>query len=213
MNIAGVAIFAVTYVLVSARRIARLGLDRPAATLLGAVACVGLRVLSPDAALAAVDGGTLLLLFGVMGMGAFLVVDGFFEAVEARLLPLARSPRRLLAVIVWGAGLLSAFITNDAVCLLGAPLVVRLVKRARLPPLPFLLALATAANTGSVATLVGNPQNMLCGQLGGLHYLDYLALAGPVAIVSPPSRPCSPPRSSTASARPSPGPPRVASSS
>lgn len=183
MNAVGIVIFAVTYVLVSARRIAHLGLDRPAAALLGAVACVGFGVLTPEAAMASVDGGTLLLLLGVMGMGAFLVVDGFFDAIEARLLPLLAAPRRLLAAIVWGAGVLAAFITNDAVCLLGAPLVVRLVQRGGLPPLPFLLALATAANTGSVATLVGNPQNMLCGQLGGLEYLDYLAVAGPVALL------------------------------
>lgn len=183
MNVTAIVIFAITYVLVSARRVGRLGLDRPAAALLGAVACVAFGVLTPEAAIAAVDSTTLLLLFGVMGMGAFLVVDGFFDVVEARLAPLVATPRRLLGVLVWGAGIASAFLTNDAVCLLGAPLVVRLVKRGGLPPVPFLLALATAANTGSVATLVGNPQNMLCGQLGGLAYLDYLAIAGPVAIL------------------------------
>lgn len=182
MNAVGILIFALTYALVSARRIAHLGLDRPAAALLGAVACVAFGVLGPDEALASIDGDTLLLLFGVMGMGAFLVVDGFFDVVEARLLPLVAAPRRLLAAIVWGAGALAAFITNDAVCLLGAPLVVRLVQRGGLPPVPFLLALATAANTGSVATLVGNPQNMLVGQLGGLAYLEYLVVGAPVAL-------------------------------
>ncbi|MCA9544357.1 MAG: anion transporter, partial [Myxococcales bacterium] len=163
MRWSGVVIFLVTYLLVSARRVGWLGLDRPAAALLGAVACVAAGVLSPDDALAAVDGDTLLLLMGVMGMGAFLVVDGFFEAVEARLAPLTARPARLLGAIVWGAGGLAALITNDAVCLLGAPLVVRLTRRGGLPPVPYLLALATAANTGSAATLVGNPQNMLCG--------------------------------------------------
>ena len=59
----------------------------------------------------------------------------------------------------------------------------RLIQRHRLPPLPFLLALATAANTGSVATLVGNPQNMLCATLGGLAYRHHLLLLGPVAVV------------------------------
>lgn len=184
MNIVGVVIFVVTYVLVSARRLTWLGIDRPAAALLGAVAYVAFGVLSAEDAIASVDGATLLLLFGVMGMGAFLVVDGFFDALEARLMPYAATPGRLLAAIVWGAGLLSALITNDAVCLLGAPLVVRLVQKAQLTPLPFLLALATAANTGSVATLVGNPQNMLCGQLGGLRYLDYLLDALPIAVVA-----------------------------
>src|SRR5204863_10078673 len=105
----------------------------------------------------AVDGATLLLLFGMMGMGTFLGLDGFFDAVEQRLALRARTPARLLGYLVWGAGGLSALITNDAVCVLGAPIVVRTLRRHGLPPLPFLLALATGANSGSVATLVGNP--------------------------------------------------------
>lgn len=183
MNLTGVAIFLVTYVLISARRLQWLGLDRPAGALLGAVACVAAGVLTPGQAIGAVDGATLLLLLGVMGMGAFLAVDGFFEQLELRLVAWARTPQRLLAAVVWGAGGLAALITNDAVCVLGAPLVVRLIQRHRLPPLPFLLALATAANTGSVATLVGNPQNMLCGLLGGLTYREHLVLMAPVAVV------------------------------
>lgn len=183
MAIAGVLIFAVTYVLISARRLELLGFDRPAGALLGAVAYVAFGVLEPERALAAIDAPTLLLLFGVMGMGAFLAVDGLFEQLEGRLLALAKTPARLLGLLIWGAGLLSAAITNDALCVLGAPLVVRLIERQRLPPLPYLLALATAANTGSVATLVGNPQNMLCAQLGGLDYREHLLLLGPVALV------------------------------
>jgi Na+/H+ antiporter NhaD/arsenite permease-like protein len=179
----GIVIFGLTYVLISARRLQLLGLDRPAAAVLGAVACVGVGLLSPEEALGAIDGATLLLLFGVMGMGAFLAVDGFFDQIEGRLLLVARTPSRLLGLTVWGAGILSALITNDAVCVLGAPLVVRMIKNRGLPPLPFLLALATGANTGSVATLVGNPQNMLCGLLGDLSYRDHLLLMAPVAAL------------------------------
>ncbi|MCB9547050.1 MAG: hypothetical protein H6706_14525 [Myxococcales bacterium] len=181
--VAGLVVFAATYLLISARRLDFLGLDRPAAALVGAVACVAFGVLAPGEALAAVDGGTLLLLLGVMGMGAFLAVDGFFADLEGALARRARTPGRLLALVVWGAGLLSALITNDAVCVLGAPVVVALIRRHDLPPLPYLLALATGANTGSAATLVGNPQNMLCARLGGLDYLDHLALVGPTALV------------------------------
>ena len=82
MNWLGVAIFGVTYVLISARRLSWLALDRPAAALLGATACVALGVLDPAQALAAVNGPTLLLLLGVMGMGAYLAVDGFFERCD-----------------------------------------------------------------------------------------------------------------------------------
>ncbi len=180
----GLVVFAVTYVLISVGRLRWLGFDRPAAALLGAVACVVLGVLAPDVALAAVDGSTLLLLFAVMGMGAFLAVDGFFDQAERALVAKAKTRAQLLAVVVWSSGILSALVTNDAVCVLGAPLVVRLIRRYRLPPLPFVIGLATSANTGSVATLVGNPQNMLCAQLGALSYREHLVLMGPVALLS-----------------------------
>ncbi len=179
----GILLFALTYVLISLRRLGWLGLDRPAGALLGAVLFVSFGLLHPSEAVAAIDGSTLLLLFAVMGTGAFLAVDGFFDTAEAVLVARARTPGVLLAAILWGAGLLGALVTNDAVCLLGAPFVVRLTKRLALPPLPYLLALATAANTGSVATLVGNPQNMLCASLGELDYASHLLLLAPVAIV------------------------------
>lgn len=179
----GLLVFAVTYVFISSRRLQKT-LDRPAAALLGAVACVAFRVLSPEHALEAIDPNTLLLLFGVMGMGTFLALDGFFDNLEGRLVRWARTPARLLGALVWGTGLLSALITNDAVCVLGAPVVVGLIRKHRLPATPFLLALCTGANTGSVATLVGNPQNMLCGILGGLEYRDYTLRMLPVVLVS-----------------------------
>lgn len=183
MGWTGIAIFGVTYVLISSRRLAWLPLDRPAAALVGAVACVALGALTPRQATAAIDADTLVLLFAVMGLGAFLAVDGFFGLAEEWLLRLARTRAGLLGFVVWSAGILAALITNDAVAVLAAPLVVRLARRSGSRPLPYLLALATAVNTGSVATLVGNPQNMLCGTLGGLSYRDHLLLMGPLALV------------------------------
>jgi Na+/H+ antiporter NhaD/arsenite permease-like protein len=180
---AGAVVFLVAYVAITARRLGRLPIERPVAALGGAVACVALGVLTPDEALAAVDGRTLLLLLGMMGMGAFLGGGGFFERAADLLARRARTPGRLLAALIWGGGLLSMLITNDAVCVLATPLVVALIRRHALPAAPFLIGLATAANTGSAATLVGNPQNMLCASLGGLEYLDYLLLAGPVAVL------------------------------
>src|SRR5262249_48931931 len=126
---------------------------------------------------------TLVLLLAVMGMGTFLSADGFFERAAPHLAALARTRAGLLAAIVWGAGALSALITNDAVCVLGAPVVVTWIRRGNLPRLPFLLAVATAANTGSVATLVGNPQNMLCGSMGSLVFGRFLVHMLPVAIM------------------------------
>ncbi|MBX3221585.1 MAG: arsenic transporter [Labilithrix sp.] len=179
----GLAVFGVTYALVAGRRLRWLPIDRPAGALIGAVLAVAVGAVAPAEAAAAVDKSTLTLLFAVMGMGAFLSIDGFLERATPRLVQLARTRRRLLGAIVWGSGLLSALVTNDAVCVLAAPLVVGLVERWKLPRLPFLLALATGANTGSVATLVGNPQNMLCASLGELEFATFLFHMGPVALL------------------------------
>lgn len=176
-------IFGVTYVLVAGRRLQWLPIDRPAGALVGAVLVVLAGVLGPREAIAAIDLPTLILLFGVMGMGTFLSKDDFFERLAPHVARVAKTRGRLLAMIVWIAGALSALVTNDAVCVLAAPVVVAWIKRWNLPRLPFLLALATAANTGSVATLVGNPQNMLCQSLGHLDFAKYLSHAAPIALV------------------------------
>ena len=182
--IAGSIAFGVTYVLIAVRRLRFIQLDRASGAIVGAVLAVAIGSVTPEEAATAVDQSTILLLLAVMGMGAFLTVDGFFERAAVWLVAVSRTRARLLAAIVWGAGGLAALITNDAVCVLAAPLVVSWIERWKLPRLPFLLALATAANTGSVATHVGNPQNMLCASLGKLPFGPFAIHMLPVAIAS-----------------------------
>lgn len=179
----GILVFVVTYVLVATRRLRFVEMDRASGALIGAVLAVALGAITTDEASRAVDHTTIVLLLAVMGMGAFLSVDGFLDRAGEWLLRRARTPARLVGFVVWGAGLLSAVVTNDAVCVLAAPLVVGWIAKHRLPRLPLLLALATGANTGSVATLVGNPQNMLCGSLGQLGFARFLLHMAPVAVV------------------------------
>lgn len=179
----GIIVFAITYVLVATRRLRIVKIDRPAGALTGAVLAVALGAVTPEEAAHAVDQTTIILLFAVMGMGAFLSVDGFFERLSDRVIAWAGTPKRLVGITVWGAGLLGAIVTNDAVCVLAAPLVTSWIATYRLPRLPLLLALATGANTGSVATLVGNPQNMLCGSLGNLRFASFSLHMIPVALV------------------------------
>lgn len=180
--ILGLCLFVMAYALIVGPRLRWLPLDRPAGAMVGAVAFVVCGVESPAQALGAVNLDTLVLLFGLMGVGAVLAAVGLLDRVSDAALRRCHTPQALLAALVWGAGGLSAVITNDAVCVLGAPIVVRWIERRQLPAFPFLLALATASNTGSVATLVGNPQNMLCASLGGLDYRTYLLHMLPVAL-------------------------------
>jgi Na+/H+ antiporter NhaD/arsenite permease-like protein len=89
----------------------------------------------------------------------------------------------LLAAVALASGVLSALFVNDVICLVLAPVVLAVVRQLRLPPVPYLLALATAANVGSVGTLTGNPQNMLIGGFSRISYRTFLAHEGPVALI------------------------------
>src|SRR5262249_12911201 len=95
----------------------------------------------------------------------------------------AGTPRTLLAAVVVASGVLSAFFVNDVVCLVLAPVVLEATRQLVLPPVPYLIALVTAANVGSVATLTGNPQNMLVGSFSDISYRSFLARRAPVAVV------------------------------
>jgi Na+/H+ antiporter NhaD/arsenite permease-like protein len=179
-----IGIFGFTYLLISGRRLRWLPLGRPAAVLLGAVLMVGTGVMTPEAVYRAVDWDTIILLLGMGLISAFLEVAGFFQWLADRVLRRARTPGRLLGAVVFLAGGLSAVLVNDTVCLMLTPFVVALVTRGGLPVVPYLLALAMGANVGSVATLVGNPQNMIIGTRSGIGFAAFLLRLGPVALVS-----------------------------
>ncbi len=176
-----IAIFCVTYLLISGRRLKILPLNRPAAALLGAVLMVACGVLTPERAYRSVDYDTLVLLLGMMLISAYLYLGGFFEWAADWILRRARSPRQLLLYLILTSGVLSALLVNDTVCLMLTPLVVAVMVRGKLPLPPYLLALAMSANLGSVATLVGNPQNMIIGHMSRIPFLRFSAALLPVA--------------------------------
>jgi Na+/H+ antiporter NhaD/arsenite permease-like protein len=181
-EILAIIIFVITYVLISGRRLKILPLNRPAAALLGTVLMVVTGVMTPEQAYRAVDYNTLVLLLGMMLISAYLSLAGFFDWAADRILQVAETPQRLLLYLVLVSGVLSALLVNDTVCLMLTPLVVAVIVRGRLPLPPYLLALAMSANLGSVATLVGNPQNMIIGNLSKLTFVRFSASLLPVAV-------------------------------
>jgi Na+/H+ antiporter NhaD/arsenite permease-like protein len=181
-EILAVAIFAATYLLLSGRQFRVLPLNRPAAALVGTVLMVACGVMTPQQAYRAVDYDTLVLLLGMMLISAYLYLAGFFDWAADWILRKAKSPQALLWHLMAVAGGLSALLVNDTVCLMLTPLVVAVMVRGKLPLMPYLLALAMSANLGSVATLVGNPQNMLIGHMSGLPFLRFSASLLPIAV-------------------------------
>ncbi len=169
------AVFTAVYLGMLLGELPGLALDRTGVALLGALALVATERVTPAAAWQAVDVPTLALLFGLMVVSAQLRLGGFYAWVTRRLVRAPIGPAALLAVVVAAAGSLSAVLANDIVCLAMAPLLVDGCVRRRLDPVPYLLGLAAAANVGSAATLIGNPQNMLIGQTLRLSFAAFLA--------------------------------------
>ena len=175
------AIFLATYAVMAVGKLPGFHLDRAGAALLGAALMVATGILPLDQAYAAIDLDTIVLLLGMMIVVANLRLSGFFRLVTAWAVTRAHRPLALLAAIVLAAGVLSAFLVNDAICLVMAPLVLELTRTLRRDPVPYLLAVAMAANVGSVATITGNPQNMIVGALSGIPYATFAAALAPVA--------------------------------
>ncbi len=175
-------IFAMTYVLVSLGENSPRKLDRPTATLLGAVLMV-IRITHsrrghssprlPD------TGGFVCM----MVLLAVLMQSGLPTWLARKALNRCRSPHTLLALVVFTSGFASALMLNDTVCLLATPLLVELTSQAKIPAVPFLLALATSANIGSVMTLTGNPQNIIIGHASGWGWSAFALRMAPIGLI------------------------------
>jgi Na+/H+ antiporter NhaD/arsenite permease-like protein len=158
-------------------------MSRAAIAFLGAASLVACGVLSVEEAWAQVDGGTMLLLLSLMIINTLLALGGFFRFLARWVVGRAGSPLGLLAALVFTSGVLSALFLNDTVVLMLTPLVVGITRSLKRPAVPYLIALATSANVGSVATITGNPQNLIIGMRSGLSYLTFMQGLAPVALI------------------------------
>ncbi len=177
-----VAIFGIVYLGMFLGGLPRLKLDRSGVALLGAIAVIALAGLPVQDAADAIDLPTIVLLFSFMVVSAQMRLGGFYGAVTRRVGALPLSRNGLLAALILVAGALSAVFSNDVICLAMTPMVARLCLRRGLNPLPFLIGLACAANIGSAATLIGNPQNMLIGSVLQLPFAGYAWQALPPVL-------------------------------
>jgi Na+/H+ antiporter NhaD/arsenite permease-like protein len=177
------AIFIVVYLGMILGGLPFLQLDRTGVALLGAIAIVALGELTPEQAALSIHLPTLLLLFSFMVISAQMRLGGFYTWATMRIASLPLGPAGSLAAAMLMVGALSAVFSNDIVCLAVSPVLTEACIRRRLDPVPFLLGLACAANIGSALTLIGNPQNMLIGEVLRLSFSGYLAIAiVPVAL-------------------------------
>jgi len=174
---------AVTLVGVAIGRFPSLKMNRATIALVGAIALVACGSLSLEEAYATIDWNTILLLFGMMVLNVNLRMAGFFHLVTSTVVKYARTPRRLLALLVGVSGVFSAIFLNDTIVLVFTPLVLDVTLALKRNPLPYLVGLVTAANIGSVGTIAGNPQNMLVGLSSGIPFLDFSRALAPIGAI------------------------------
>ena len=177
------AIFVLTYIVVAIGRVPGLRIDRAGAALVGGSLMLAVDAVPLDALGKAIDMPTLALLLGLMIVVGNLRLSGFFRLVNGWVVARAHHPLQLLAAVIVSSGVFSAFLLNDAICLVMTPLVVDIARRLRRDPVPYLLGVAMASNVGSTATITGNPQNILIGSFSGLPYGRFAAALSPVAAV------------------------------
>ena len=182
--LATVVIFVATYAGVALGRVPGLRIDRAGIALVGASLMIAFGTLSHEEAFKAIDLDAIALLLGMMIIVAQLRVSGFFELATGFAIRRAHGPLVLLTAIVIVTGFFSAFLVNDAICLVMAPLVIEVTRALRRNPVPYLLAVAMASNAGSAATFTGNPQNMIIGVTSHLRYAEFFARLAPAAAVA-----------------------------
>lgn len=180
---AALIIVSATLVGVAVGRFPWLRMNRATIALTGATALIVVGAMGLEEAFHALDLDTLTLLFAMMVINVNLRRAGFFQLVGQGVVSRAKTPRRLLALVIVASGVLSALFLNDTIVLVFTPLVIELCRGMGLRPLPYLVALVTAANIGSAATITGNPQNMIIGVASGYSYLEFARVLTPPALV------------------------------
>lgn len=179
-----IIIFVLTYCGIAIGKVPGLVIDRVGVALLGAIAMVALKVVTPPQAVASIDVSTILLLYALMVVSAQLRLGGFYTRVALKMIPLLSRPRVFLLNVMWVSAVLSAVLANDIVCFAFTPVLAVSLMEAKLNPLPFLIGLAVSSNIGSAATIIGNPQNMLIGQVGGLDFARFFFWCGPPTMLA-----------------------------
>ena len=176
-------IFAVTYLVIAVGRLPGFRLDRAGAALVGASLMLAVGGVGIEDVSRVIDFDTVALLLGMMIVVGNLRLSGFFRLVTGWVVAGARHPLALLAAVTFTSGTFSAFLLNDAICLVMTPLVADVARRLERNPVPYLLAVAMAANIGSVATITGNPQNILIGGFSHISYGAFAAALTPIAAL------------------------------
>jgi len=168
------AIFAITYIGIAMGHVPGLKLNRAGIVLLGAIALMIFGDITTANVVSYINWPTIFLLFGFFVISAQLRLSGFYDQIANGISARLGHPARFMLVLMAVTGGLSAVLNHDIVCYAFTPIVGTALLRKRINPVPFLIALAISSNIGAAATVIGNPQDMLIGQVAHLDFGRYM---------------------------------------
>lgn len=146
---------------------------------IGALFMVLLQVISVESAFEAINLDIILFLFGMFSIVSALEKSGVLGVVAIKMVSRTKgNPNYLLLVFVVGLGILSAFLVNDTIAILGVPLAIYVMRSVKPIPIVLLFGLAFGISIGSVMTPIGNPQNLLMAIQGGIQlpFITFLTI-------------------------------------
>lgn len=175
-----VGVFLASYAIIISERI-----HRTVAALTGAVLMIVLGVLSQEEALSGVDFNTLGLLVGMMVIVGIAKGSGMFQYLAIWIAKAGQgNPKRIFPFLMIAVAVLSGILDNVTTALLMVPVMFVVANNLKIPPKPFLIGTILFANIGGIATLIGDPTNILIGSAGNLAFNDFLLNTGPAAILA-----------------------------
>lgn len=175
------AIFVGTYVMIILERF----FHRTIAALLGASALMVIGIVTPEQAWSSINFNTIFLLFGMMNIVTVMSRSGFFGLIaEWAVKKTGGQPARILWTFSLLTALFSAFLDNVTTVLFMAPVMIHITSRLKLPPIPFLIAIVLASNTGGTATLIGDPPNIIISSIANKTFNEFLVEVAPYAILA-----------------------------
>jgi Na+/H+ antiporter NhaD/arsenite permease-like protein len=177
-------IFLITYIFISIGQVPFFRVDRTGISIIGATLLILLNVISINEAYLAIDYKTIIILFGMMVLIANLRLSGFFHILLNFIVKNIKDPKNFLYILVFISGISSAFFVNDTICLIFTPFVIEISRKLNLNPKPYLLALAMSSNIGSVATITGNPQNIIIASFASINYSDFFIKMFPITLIN-----------------------------
>jgi len=185
LNYVSIAIFVTVYLLIALRNLRWFKIPIWTIMLTGAVAMIFSGVIPLQTAYAAINLDVIFFLLGMFSIVAAMDLSGLLEYLTARMVRLSKTPQRALALVLFGMGLLSAFLVNDTLALTATPMMLGLSKQMKIRPGVLLITLALGVTIGSVMTPVGNPQNLLIALSSGIPnpMLDFLYFLVPPTVV------------------------------